>query len=605
MKRIKDAIFSLRGKATLASAAFVVFLMVTALYIIVSREEELYLQGATNRARTIVETAGVNFINALVYKEIGLIEETGVLDLYIRDLMKRDESLLYIILLDNSGRVIAHSNSGEYGKVYEDRRMREELANPVTIIRKEVQGNTPVLEAITPLMVGAKSLGVLKIGMTLMGIYQNLYSIQWRMTILTIGATLVSIVLVVFGVRVFTGPVVDLAKHMDKVDYGGYEDIHYKVQRRDEIGHLQRSFSSMLHRLKEADVKWENTFNSITDPISIHSKDYRILKVNNALAQRLHTIPDGLIGRHCWEVFHNSISVCPNCPHARTMETGEQSHLEMEYTPLGGIFLTTTFPYLNEKGEMVGTIHIAKDITAEKKLQEKLIQSEKMAAMGQLVSTGVAHEINNPLNSILGYSTYLLEDTLPDDPDREELQKITEATIRCKRIVEELLDFARKKPAKTAPTDINRTVEKVLTLIKDRVTSPAHPDKVEVIKGLDPALSPIIADETQIEQVFLNIILNAYQAISGNGRITLKTFNDVQSVKVMITDTGCGIPHEDLSKIFDPFFTTKEPGKGTGLGLAVSHSIINAHGGVIDVESKVGEGTNFTITLPMGGKEAV
>ncbi|OGP29954.1 MAG: hypothetical protein A2073_01985 [Deltaproteobacteria bacterium GWC2_42_11] len=604
MKRIKDAIFSFGGKATLASAAFVIFLMITALYVIVSREEDIYLQGADNRARTIIETAGVNFVNTLIYKEIGLIEETGVLDLYISDLMKRDESLLYIVLLDNSGRVVAHSNPKEYGKVYEDRKTREELASPVTLIRQEVQGGIPLLEAVTPLMVGAKRLGVLKIGMTLEGIYQNLYSIQWRMTVLTIGATMVSIVMVVFGVRVFTGPVVDLSKHMDKVDYGGYEDINYNVQRRDEIGHLQRSFSSMLHRLKEADVKWENTFNSITDFISIHSKDYRILKVNNALAQRLHTTTDGLIGRHCWEVFHNSNCVCPNCPHTRTLETGEQSHLEMEYTPLGGIFLTTTFPYLNEKGEMVGTIHIAKDRTAEKRLQEKLIQSEKMAAMGQLVS-GVAHEINNPLNSILGYSTYLLEDTLPDDPDREELQKITEAALRCKRIVEELLDFARKKPPKTAPTDINRTVENVLALIKDRVISPAHPDKVEVIKGLDPALSHIIADETQLEQVFLNIILNAYQAISGDGRITLKTFNDGQSVKVMITDTGCGIPHEDLSRIFDPFFTTKEPGKGTGLGLAVSHSIIGAHGGVIDVESKIGEGTNFTITLPMDVKEAV
>jgi len=604
LKRIKDAIFSFGGKATLASAAFVIFLMITALYVIVSREEDIYLQGADNRARTIIETAGVNFVNTLIYKEIGLIEETGVLDLYISDLMKRDESLLYIVLLDNSGRVVAHSNPKEYGKVYEDRKTREELASPVTLIRQEVQGGIPLLEAVTPLMVGAKRLGVLKIGMTLEGIYQNLYSIQWRMTVLTIGATMVSIVMVVFGVRVFTGPVVDLSKHMDKVDYGGYEDINYNVQRRDEIGHLQRSFSSMLHRLKEADVKWENTFNSITDFISIHSKDYRILKVNNALAQRLHTTTDGLIGRHCWEVFHNSNCVCPNCPHTRTLETGEQSHLEMEYTPLGGIFLTTTFPYLNEKGEMVGTIHIAKDRTAEKRLQEKLIQSEKMAAMGQLVS-GVAHEINNPLNSILGYSTYLLEDTLPDDPDREELQKITEAALRCKRIVEELLDFARKKPPKTAPTDINRTVENVLALIKDRVISPAHPDKVEVIKGLDPALSHIIADETQLEQVFLNIILNAYQAISGDGRITLKTFNDGQSVKVMITDTGCGIPHEDLSRIFDPFFTTKEPGKGTGLGLAVSHSIIGAHGGVIDVESKIGEGTNFTITLPMDVKEAV
>ena len=353
----------------------------------------------------------------------------------------------------------------------------------------------------------------------------------------------------------------------------------------------------MIKRLKEADIKWENTFNSITDIISIHYLDYRLAKVNSALALRYHTSPEDLVGRHCWEVYDNSNRKCPDCPHERTLKTGKPSISEKEYHPLGGTFLSSTFPYFNEDGKMIGTIHIAKEITFEKKLQEKLIHSEKMAAMGQ-IAAGIAHEINNPLNAITGYASYLLE-TRDETPGKEELDKILKAAVRCKESVRKFLNLARDIPKKIEPIDIKEVIENVLSMCHHNIFS----QKIKVMKGIEPGLW-VKADKIQIEEAFINIVLNACQAMKDGGELTIKAYEEGGSVKVEIADTGSGIPEEDIDKIFAPFFTTKEPGKGTGLGLAVSQTIIKNNGGAIYCHSTLGEGAAFIITLP-GDKYAL
>ena len=257
-----------------------------------------------------------------------------------------------------------------------------------------------------------------------------------------------------------------------------------------------------------------------------------------------------------------------------------------------GVFLATTFPVFNEKGDAVGTIHVAKDITAEKKLQEKLIQSEKMAAMGQMAS-GIAHEINNPLNSILGYATYLLE-TMDGSSGRDELNRIAKGAERCKGIVKRFLELARETPMEMKTIDLEKVVEDVLFMCNHALSSQG----IEVIKNVESDLW-IDADKGHIEEVLINIVLNACDAMPAGGRLSIEAHRENSFIKVNISDTGCGIPQENLQKIFDPFFTTKEPGKGTGLGLAVSHTIIKNHGGNIDCHSIVGKGTQFLITLPL------
>ena len=244
--------------------------------------------------------------------------------------------------------------------------------------------------------------------------------------------------------------------------------------------------------------------------------------------------------------------------------------------------------------------------TLEKKVEERtqelreiqahLIQSEKLASIGKLAA-GVAHEINNPLGGILIYSHLILEDTPKGSPHCENLKKIVRDTTRCKEIVKGLLDFARPKEPQMVPTDIHELLDKCLALME----SHAFFQNIRIEKSYASVCPRIIADSGQLQQVFMNIILNAAEAMNGNGTLTLRTSLDParQEAAVEISDTGHGIKEEDKRRLFEPFFTTKEVGKGTGLGLAISYGIVKKHQGTIDVRSEAGQGAAFTVRLPL------
>jgi two-component system NtrC family sensor kinase len=234
----------------------------------------------------------------------------------------------------------------------------------------------------------------------------------------------------------------------------------------------------------------------------------------------------------------------------------------------------------------------------EKKLQEthlQLVSSEKMASLGKLAA-GIAHEINNPLGGVLIYSSLMMEDLPQEDLKRGDLARIVQEAGRCKEIVKSLLEFARQTEPKVEPTDINRAITEGLFFLENQALF----HNIRIIKELDPFLPFVKGNAGQLKQVFMNIIVNAAEAIHGSGTLTITTSAapDRKSVLVEFTDTGEGIPEENLTRIFDPFFTTKDVGKGTGLGLATSYGIVEEHGGKIRVKSKVGEGTTFTIELP-------
>jgi two-component system NtrC family sensor kinase len=228
-------------------------------------------------------------------------------------------------------------------------------------------------------------------------------------------------------------------------------------------------------------------------------------------------------------------------------------------------------------------------------MQTKLVQSEKLASLGKLAA-GVAHEINNPLGAILIYSHLLLEETPKNTPAYENLRKIVKETSRCKDIVKGLLEFARPKEPEMVPTDINETVDRALSLVEKQALF-----QNITIKKEYGQLPRIIADPSQLQQVFMNIIINAAEAMDGRGTLTIRTSldSDKEKIKIAFTDTGHGIRPEDMPRLFEPFFTTKEVGKGTGLGLAISYSIIQKHQGTIEVESRVGQGSTFTVILPL------
>jgi signal transduction histidine kinase/NAD-dependent dihydropyrimidine dehydrogenase PreA subunit len=228
--------------------------------------------------------------------------------------------------------------------------------------------------------------------------------------------------------------------------------------------------------------------------------------------------------------------------------------------------------------------------------QAQLIRTEKLAALGQLAA-GVAHEINNPLGTITIYAHLLLKGMDADDPRREDIELIISEASRTKDIVQGLLSFARETKLRPGPTNINEILEDVLGLIVNQ--SLFH--NIRIRRSFFENLSTIFADATQLKQVFLNIMLNAAQAMEGKGTLTISTTQERKKIKIKIQDTGPGIPPEVMDKLFSPFFTTKE--KGTGLGLAISYGIIERHSGKIDIETRLGKGSTFIVTLPISTSE--
>ncbi len=239
---------------------------------------------------------------------------------------------------------------------------------------------------------------------------------------------------------------------------------------------------------------------------------------------------------------------------------------------------------------------VIKDITHRKEIEKHMLRADKLASLGKL-SAGLAHEINNPLGMILGYTQLLLRYEKPETQRYSDLKIIEKHVRNCKAIVEDLLNFARSTETKKIESNINELLRDVLKVMEHQFEM----NGIEIAADLSEGLPEMTIDPEKIKQVFMNILMNAKDAINGTGRIRIKSDLDAKDNTVIITftDTGCGILRDNLPHIFDPFFTTKPTGKGTGLGLSVSYGIIQDHGGNIEVESKVGEGTTFIITLPV------
>ncbi|OGA20851.1 MAG: hypothetical protein A3H34_07165 [Betaproteobacteria bacterium RIFCSPLOWO2_02_FULL_67_19] len=259
--------------------------------------------------------------------------------------------------------------------------------------------------------------------------------------------------------------------------------------------------------------------------------------------------------------------------------------------------------------------------TLERKVEERTralrvaeaeaVRGEKLASVG-LLAAGIAHELNNPLTGILTF-TSLMRKNLPDgSAEAEDLDLVIKETRRCAAIIRRLLDFAREKAPEKKFADLNRLIEGTVHIVEQ----PAQLQDIGIRLELDAALPQVWVDTNMIEQVVMNMLVNAQHAIGQKGGITIRTRRApepkspavgaaaVPMAEISIADTGCGIPEKNLKRIFDPFFTSKEVGKGTGLGLSVSHGIVEAHGGLIEVESRVGEGSTFRVYLPLAPADA-
>jgi len=362
-------------------------------------------------------------------------------------------------------------------------------------------------------------------------------------------------------------------------------------------GHLDRT----REELARMTTLYEAVINAFFhEDVMLIGRDYGILDINDTLLKKMGLTRASALGMHCYELSHDRNKPCDGkehpCPLIECLGTGRASqathvHRDKEDNPR--YYSISCYPIFSDH-VVQGVIEISKDITKDILLQKRLVEQQKLASVGQLAA-GVAHEINNPLTTILTTALLIQEETDREDPNYRELETIANETLRCRKIVTSLLDFARQsKPAK-ALHDINQVVRDSMALTRKQA---AFKD-VAFDAVLSEPLPLVDIDKDQIQQCLINLAINAIEATDPGGKIRFasRLVPEKKVLEITVSDTGGGIPEEALDRIFDPFFTSKET--GTGLGLAITHGIIEQHDGSIDVESKVGEGTTFRIHLPI------
>jgi PAS domain S-box-containing protein len=365
-----------------------------------------------------------------------------------------------------------------------------------------------------------------------------------------------------------------------------------------KLNHLEQ----LVETLSRGKYMWESTFDAIGDPVMIIDDHYAIQRANLAAADRAgHDIRE-MIGRHCYESFAGRDDICPLCPLQSTLKRSQPSNIWIDNLMEARDFQVSSYPYEDSVSEKKAVVHHYREVTEEKRLHRKLLQSEKMAAVGMLAG-GVAHEINNPLAGILAFAQLIKKELDKGNPISDDISEIENAALRCKDIVQSLLEFSRQShESETSEVSVNSMIEKILPLIRLRLRS----QQIELKTELDDRGPCVVGSATRLQQVILNLLTNAAQAIGKNGtiRVSTKLDKNTHMAIIQLEDSGCGILAEDVGRIFDPFFTTKEAGDGTGLGLSISYSIISEHGGHIDVHSEVDKGSIFTISLPAKSEPA-
>ena len=349
----------------------------------------------------------------------------------------------------------------------------------------------------------------------------------------------------------------------------------------------------MVRRSKE---EWETAFNALAEGIAVVGPGDAVLRANRALAA-LAEVPEAeLVGRSfCEALLGTSEAVAELIGAAQRGERTAPVVARLERT--GRVLRLTAAPFTERAGPGP-VVMLVEDVTEQRVLEAQLIQNDKMASIGQLVS-GVAHELNNPLTSIAGLTELLLERDLPPDFPREHLRVIHDQAERAGRIVRNLLTFARKGVPEKAPVDLNDVAARTSLLIVYELQLHG----IELEQALSPEPVIVLGDRYELQQVLLNLITNAVQAVSGlppgrARRISIVTARTATDAVIRVRDSGPGVSPQHASYLFTPFFTTKVPGQGTGLGLSLSYGLVQSHGGVLSYEPPPDGGAEFRVVLP-------
>jgi signal transduction histidine kinase len=375
---------------------------------------------------------------------------------------------------------------------------------------------------------------------------------------------------------------------------GFYSEVKQKIN--------ELEAANLELRIKTGEL--QAVFDAISDSVVIY--DHRgCVQHRNWVSPHLFPT-ETAIGSCCKSLFHPDRDQAPeSCPVELAL-AGQDSQVSFSLADRVGnnrYFDVTATPIADANEETRALVFI-RNVTDKRLNELQLLQAEKLSSIG-LLAAGVAHEINNPLTSVAGYSEALLRrfrdnEALTSDPRLQDFKKYLEVIIResyrCKGIIDSLLSFSRKSEGAVGLVDINEILGEVLELVRHR----ARNERIEIRELFKSDLPMVKGDASGLRQVFLNLTMNALQSIEGPGNIEIATVeHDDRTVSATISDNGCGIAPAMMEHIWDPFFTTKEVGKGIGLGLSVTYNIIKMHGGKVFVESRHGEGSKFTVRLPI------
>jgi len=359
---------------------------------------------------------------------------------------------------------------------------------------------------------------------------------------------------------------------------------------------------------------------SLLELVTYQDRHKQIIWANRSVAESFGISSEHLVGRLCYEVWQHRAEPCPGCPMEKILATGQPQHVETT-TPDGRVWFKRGYPVRDAAGSITGVVEVALDITQNKKIesekekiQDQLLQSQKMEAVGTLAG-GIAHDFNNLLTAIHGCVDLSLTRAIHDDVLYKDLKEILVATDRAADLTRQLLLFSRKHPNRSSALNLNQTVDNLLKMLHRLIG-----EDITITMSLAPDLWTIKADQGTMEQIVVNLAVNARDAMPNGGRLMIKTENVVLDelycklvsearpgyfIRFSISDVGVGMDKETLEHIFEPFFSTKGPGKGTGLGLSVVYGIIKQHDGWINVYSEPGRGSEFKIYFPAVFSESV
>jgi len=386
------------------------------------------------------------------------------------------------------------------------------------------------------------------------------------------------------------------------VDAYDETDLRFVEHLADQLS-ISIQNARLYKQVSRAKDEWESTFKAVTDPIFLVDTDYNVLLHNGRLPAEMQGFWDQALSRKCFSKLHGRKEPCPQCPIQEVQRSGKPVYQRWQ-TESGLVLDLSYYPVLAEGEKLAAVTIILKDVTEKIKMEGQLVQSAKLAALGEMAA-GVAHELNSPMTVIIG-TAQLVARELQEDGQTEraaDMDDIVNSGLRCKRIIQNLLTFSRQDQQPATEIDLNAEARLVLGMIKYQI------NRSQITNGepLATDLPRPTANGPQIQQVLTNFLINARDALAEVERrekvievaTELRVKNGLRWAVLSVTDNGIGIPPENLSKIFTPFYTSKEATKGTGLGLSVSLGIAESHNGTIEVASTAGQGSTFSLVLPI------